>query len=259
MNNDQLMRMAPSIFAEHAHHSRSGKYVYIPTLDLINSMRSEGFNPVQVSMAKNRDQDKKGFGKHLIRFRRDNEIDKREVRELVLINSHDGSSGFRLMAGMYRFVCANGLICGQTDSEIRVRHSGTAINEVIEGSYRILDDFDQVSASVDAMRSTMLSDEHKLAFGRAALAIKYEDSENCGFEPKQIIRPRRVDDQKNDLWSVFNATQENMLKGGQYGMKTNEFGRRVSTHARAIKGIDQNVALNRGLWTLAEEMKRILN
>lgn len=258
LTNDQLIRRAPAIFAEQAHSSRSDRYSYIPTLDLINGMRSEGFYPVQVSEAGSRDQSKKGFGKHLIRFRREDQLESKEAREVVLLNSHDGSSGFRLMAGVYRFVCANGLIVGETDNEIRVRHSGDAVSKVIEGAYKIVSDFDRVSESIDGMKSIILTPGQQRAFGSAALAIKYDDAENCGIRPEQIIRPRRTDDAKGDLWTVFNATQENIIKGGQRGIKLNELGRRVATTTRTIKGIDQSVALNRGLWVLAEKLKEIM-
>lgn len=113
LDNETLIKLAPSIFAQEAHSSRSDRYSYIPTLDLIDGMRSEGFLPVKVTQAGTRDQDKKGFGKHLIRFRRHDQLDASEAREVVLLNSHDGSSGFRLMAGVYRLVCSNGLIIGQ--------------------------------------------------------------------------------------------------------------------------------------------------
>lgn len=259
LSNDQMVRMSPSIFAEQAHSSRSDRYAYIPTVDLVNGMRQEGFLPVQVSEAKTRDHDKKGYGKHLIRFRRADQLESKEAREVVLINSHDGSSAFKLMAGIYRFVCANGLIIGQTDNEIKIRHSGDAVNDVIEGAYSIVNDFDTVANSIDGMKSVILTPDHKRIFGQAALALKYEDVTNCGFQPDQIIRPRRQADTESDIWSVFNATQENIIKGGQRGIKRNELGRRVSTKSRTINGIDQSVALNRGLWILAEEMKKLVS
>ena len=39
--------------------------------------------------------------------------------------------------------------------------------------------------------------------------------------------------------------------------KVNGNGRRVRTSTRAVNGIDQSVALNRGLWILAEEMRKL--
>ena len=37
------------IFAQEAHESRSERYVYIPTIDVLNGLRHEGFEPFMVS------------------------------------------------------------------------------------------------------------------------------------------------------------------------------------------------------------------
>lgn len=258
LGNDELTRMAPAIFAPEAHGSRSERYAYIPTLDLVDSMRKEGFMPVKVSQANCRDDDRKGFNKHLIRFRREDQLSAAEAREVVLVNSHDGSSGFRLMAGVFRLVCANGLIVGQTDNEIRVRHSGDAIGKVIEGAYSIVKDFDRVAEAIDGMKAITLAPEHQKAFGKAALALRFDDAVNCGFRPDQIIRPRRAEDRPSDLWTTFNVAQENIIRGGLHGRKIDANGRPKNTSTRAVNGIDQNVALNRGLWVLAEEMRKLV-
>ena len=47
--------------------------------------------------------------------------------------------------------------------------------------------------------------------------------------------------------------QENTLRGGQPGRSVQ--GRRIRT--RAVGSIDRGVSLNRALWVLAEEMRKI--
>lgn len=257
LDNDELIKMAPSIFAPQAHDSRSQRYAYIPTMDIITGMRSEGFIPVKVSQAKARDEDRKGYCKHLIRFRREDQMASTEAREVVLVNSHDGSSGFRLMAGIYRLVCANGLIVGQSDHEIRVRHSGDAVSKVIEGAYSVVKDFDRVGAQIEGMKALTLQPEQKQAFARAALALRFEEPENCGILPEQILRPRRSADTPSDLWTTFNVAQENIIRGGLHGRKFDANGHRKNVSTRTVNGIDQSVALNRGLWVLAEEMRKL--
>ncbi len=69
----------------------------------------------------------------------------------------------------------------------------------------------------------------------------------------QILRPRRYDDNRADLWTVFNRVQENLVKGGLSGRAAN--GRRQRT--RAVQGIDQNVRLNRALWLLADGLRQL--
>ena len=53
---------------------------------------------------------------------------------------------------------------------------------------------------------------------------------------------------------TYNAIQENMIRGGLHGRRQTSDGRIRRSQTRAINGIDQNVTLNRALWTLAEGM-----
>lgn len=68
-----------------------------------------------------------------------------------------------------------------------------------------------------------------------------------------MLQARRFDDRALDLWTTFSRVQENMIKGGLHGRNGN--GRSMTT--RAVTGIDQNVKLNRALWVLAEEMRKL--
>src|SRR3954453_13050347 len=44
LTNEVMRRYAPSIFAESAHTSRSNKYAYIPTVEIVEGLRKEGFH-----------------------------------------------------------------------------------------------------------------------------------------------------------------------------------------------------------------------
>ena len=46
--------------------------------------------------------------KHMLRLRRDGEINGQHVPEIILLNSHDGTSSYQMLPGYFRFVCQNG-------------------------------------------------------------------------------------------------------------------------------------------------------
>ncbi len=60
-------------------------------------------------------------------------INGQEVPEIILLNSHDGSSSYQMIPGIFRFVCTNGTVCGNNFGEIRVPHKGDIVGQVIEG------------------------------------------------------------------------------------------------------------------------------
>ncbi|MEW5070880.1 DUF932 domain-containing protein [Pseudomonas aeruginosa] len=255
LTDDQIHRVAPSIFADAPHESRSQRYAYIPTAAVLAELRKEGFQPFMVCQTRVRDEGKREHTKHMLRLRHASQINGAEANEIVLLNSHDGTSSYQMLAGMFRFVCSNGLVCGDTVADVRVPHKGDVAGHVIEGAYEVLHGFDRAQESRDAMRAITLDEGEAEVFARAALALKYDPTDNkpAPITESQILMPRRFDDRRPDLWSVFNRTQENLTKGGLHGRSAN--GRRQQT--RPVQGIDSDVRLNRALWMLADGLRQL--
>ena len=253
LSDDQMRAVVPSIFQSEAHDSRSQRYTYVPTVDVLAGLRKEGFEPFFACQSKARDESKREFTKHMLRLRHASAVQTvGEVPEIILVNSHDGSTSYQMLAGMFRFVCCNGMVCGETVDEIRVHHKGDIVGRVIEGAYSVVREFDRVKDSAESMKLLTLSKPEQSAFASAALVAKYgEDA--APISADQVLRPMRREDAGSDLWSTFNRVQEHMVRGGDRSRNAN--GRRSST--RAVNGISQNVSLNRALWTLADQMAKI--
>jgi hypothetical protein len=255
---DLMRQAAPSIFAEGKHASRSERYTYIPTIEVLRGLKREGFEPFMVAQSKSRIEGKSDFTKHMIRMRHAGQVAaKAEANEIILINSHDGASSYSMLAGVFRFVCCNGLVVGDITNDIRIPHRGDIQNDVIEGAFRVLEDFEVVDASTEQMKALTLEPAEQRAFATAALALRYGDrSDGQAAAPvtaDQLIEARRPEDLGHSLWTTLQRVQENTLKGGQRGRSVQ--GRRIQT--RAVGSIDRNVQLNRALWVLAEEMRRL--
>jgi hypothetical protein len=259
LEEDQMRTVAPSVFAEGKHASRSDRYVYIPTIEVLRGLRREGFEPFMVAQGTSRIAGKTEFTKHMIRMRHAGQLQqgKPEANEIILINSHDGASSYQMLAGVFRFVCCNGLVVGDVVEDIRIPHKGNIQGEVIEGAFRVLEDFEAVDAATEGMKALSLRPEEQQAFATAALALRY--GEGTGTQPaapitaQQLMQPRRMEDQGDSLWLSFQRTQENLMRGGQPGRSTQ--GRRIQT--RPVGSIDRGVQLNRALWVLAEEMRKL--
>jgi hypothetical protein len=257
LSNDQLRRAAPSIFAEGARHTMSDRYAFIPTIDVIDGLRGEGWEPVKAMQSASRLADNRDFAKHVIRFRRDDAKPVKAlgdtIAELVLTNSHNGASAYNLMGGLWRLICLNGMVAdmGMADN-LTVRHSGNAVENVIEGSYRVIERLPQVIEGAEKMLAIPLQRNEQLAFATSALSLRYEKDE-APITAEGLLKPNRYADNKDDLWTVFNRVQENMVKGGVRGRSST--GRRMST--RAIGSVSEDIRVNRALWLLAEQMAEI--
>lgn len=174
LSNEQIANVAPSILATEAHESRSARYTYIPTIRVLDGLRNEGFEPFFVCQTRVRDEGKREHTKHIIRLRLANQINGQEANEIILLNSHDGSSSYQLIAGMFRFVCKNGMLCGETLSDIRVPHKGDIVDNVIQGAFDVLDGFDLIREQKEGVKAVTLDREEQAVLAESALALKYD-------------------------------------------------------------------------------------
>ena len=49
-----------------------------------------------------RREDRRDFTKHMIRLRHASQINGAEANEIILLNSHDGTSSYQMLAGQFR-------------------------------------------------------------------------------------------------------------------------------------------------------------
>ena len=264
LTEDEMREKAPSIFATTAHHSRSERFAPIPTIEVVRALSREGFMPVGVKQSRASD-DKREHTKHLIRLRRIDEVVKYTagdtVAEILLKNANDGSAAYDLMAGLFKILCLNSLVAQTSTMEsLRVKHSGDVTSKVIDGTYRVLD---TAVAALEAPRewSTInLDRDEQVAFATAAHVARFGDSEgnvDTAIRPEQMLIARRTADQAPNLWNTFNVVQENTIKGGLSAMGRDCNNRPRRTTTRAVNGIDQDVKLNKALFTLASKMAEL--
>lgn len=258
---EELKAKVPSAFALAPYHKQSDRYAFIPTSNVIAGMAANGFLPVQAGQSRTRVADKKDFTKHMIRFRSIQSIERgaavldEQVLEAVLINSHDGTSAYKLMAGIFRFVCENGMVVSDSlIGSVNIRHSGDVVSEVIEGTANIFESAPKVLAVVNDWKALDMSHDEQLALATAAHIVRFPDADDETPAPvsaDRLLEARRHADMGSDLWSTFNRIQENSLKGIR-----RSYSRRQKA-VRGITSIDGNVNLNRALFTLGQRFAEL--
>jgi hypothetical protein len=262
LSNDGLRRLAPSIFASERHESRSEKYAYIPTIEIVEGMRENGFLPFFAKQGKSRVPGKAEFTKHLIRFRHAGAEGSLTVGgvypEVVLVNSHDGTSAYKAMAGLFRVVCLNGMIAGDRElASVAIPHKGDVMSRVIEGSFEVLSESRKALGIADSWQGITLSRDEQYIMAESAHVLRFADSEGnvaTPIAPAQLLHIRRRDDAGSDLWRTTNRIQENVIRGGLTAMGRDEHNRPRRTTTREVHGIDADVKLNKALWMLGERM-----
>ena len=262
LNHHQLEKLAPSIFGAGGSDKTSDKYSHISTVQVIDAIAREGFLPVYAGQSRSRLPGKIDFAKHVIRFRHQDSIATNSGLhpELVLTNSHDGLSSYKLQSGLFRMVCSNGMVTGETFRQVNVRHTGDVIGNVIEGVYEIVQESEKILDAAESMRALELTTDERQVFAKSVHQLYFGDEESnnrTAITPEKFLRVRRGADRGQDLFTTLNITQENVIRGGLSGYYIDEHKQYRKTSTRAIASIDRNNTLNRALWTLAEEMAKL--
>lgn len=255
MTLEQISDFAPAVNSSTPFYGKVKEhYKHYNTSDLIKVMEKEGFFPVQASQVKVRKNSeiRKNFAKHAIVFR-DNKVNEVGcAAQIVIVNSHDGTSSYRLYFGLYRFVCANGLMVGSEFASQRICHKGEhTIDEIVAISREFAKKASEVNEKIERWNAIQLPKHQQIEMAKEAIEIKFGESEAIkSYKPVDFLEAHNEEDEDNNsLWSVFNRIQENIIKGGVSGQNTR--GRQVRT--RAIRNINKNINLNQALWNLAEQ------
>ena len=237
------------------------KYTPVKTQSLIETLQDKGYKVESVARTKVRKASKDGFQKHMVRLSH-NDLVLRNVGdsrpEIVIVNSHDGLSSLKIMLGVYRLVCSNGMIVGKTFAGFNVRHVGDIQSQIDTGLAAIAAKLPEIASRIEAFNGIMLSQNEQLDFARRALSMVLPKADTINYS--SALNLRRSGDAGNSLWVVYNRLQEAILRGGvQYTTAYQDDANKIVSirhnTTRAVKSIDRQVELNQSLWDLASQYK----
>jgi len=248
-NRERLMKVAPAIFAKEPASTVSDKYTFVPTYNILDLLKDYGYYIVSAEQPRMRSTKSYGlYSKHLVRLRHEDykNFTGTDIPEILLINSHNGKNSLGFFFGIFRLICENGLIISSLNlMSFKSKH----IHFEYETFKNVIDDYmnktDDVLGQIDRFSNIQMSTAQRMSFAKKAKNIIWPDGSLVPEE--MLIKPRREEDDKGDLYTVFNVVQENAMKGA---ISYNTPKRKVKT--KEVKSIDRKLRVNLGLWELAE-------
>jgi len=249
IKNEELLRTyAPAVFATEPEDGRvSDRYSFLPTTDILEILQDEGWTAWKAQQVNARKWST-SHAKHIVRLRHeDMTMDDFGVGdsfpEMLLMNAHNGLGGYTLQGGIFRMVCSNGMVISEQDfGKIQIRHIGFKPEQVVEASKELIMNSSQIADKIGSWQGTEMTQRSRKDFFADAAKLRFKDPDEGLL--LDVATPRRVEDQKTDLWTTFNVAQENLLRGGFRNGITNRM-------VRPISNIQKDVNLNAQLWDLA--------
>ena len=243
--SDNWLEVLPAVNVVDPQHSP--RYKFIETKEIVECAQDLGFEVISAMAIKKKDPQKQAYAKHQILLANQSfAIPGEGYLSLWCRNAHDKTSQFQAMLGFFRTICSNALIAGAQFDSYRLTHSGKAqfdFESVLKGA------INQAPKVIDQVTRMKAIPGHDIEseFASRAIEIFQAPGSTSVINPHSVTHSRRSADDVDSLWTLFNRTQENIIRGGiSYRTKT---GKICTT--RGLSQLDRTAKVNRALWDLA--------
>jgi hypothetical protein len=256
LSREDLKRLAPQTFNHKVSAKLTSKYVHIPTDIIVDDMEKLGWFPYEVKSVKAR-KSNGSMTKHLIQFFNPDiiildETGKEDMcPQLLLVNSHDGTTAVRFEMGVFRFVCENGLVIKSKDfGGFKMKHMGYNFEDLRVHINTLVQTLPQVVERLNTFTQIQMTVEQQHEFAVKAVTARFgEEKVLPQGTIDELLTPVRFEDKGDTAWLVMNKIQEKLTQGGFGYMNAKGKPRK----ARGIKNFTQDVEFNQKLWQLLED------
>ncbi len=257
LSKEELATLAPQTFNHIVSSNLTNKYVHIPTDTIVDDMEKLGWFPYNVKTVKARKKNAQ-TAKHLIQFFNPNIVINNEEGKadlypnLLLINSHDGSTAVRFEMGVFRMVCENGLVIKSKDfGGFKMKHMGYTFEDLRVHINNMVKELPTVVANLNKFSQVEMTPEQQHEFAIKAVEARFgEDKQLTDEDIKGLLIAERKEDVGDTCWLIMNRVQEKLTNGGFSYLSVKGKPRK----ARAIKNFTQDIEFNQKIWSLLEEL-----
>lgn len=245
---DDVRLAAPAAFALSPHPRVSDRYRFFSTAQVLEPLIAKGWFPSRVGQARAYEANRR-YTNHYVALTRPDLIYGGEQIEALLFNSHDGRKKLHFELGVFRGICANGMVWSDDSfGELNLRHLHYSPDEVIEACETIASHAPQVVERIDAWKNLLLDAGKERELAQLGLSLRWP--KNPPIKADDLLFVRRWEDEKPTLWNVFNRVQESITKGGN--VYAREGGKQVRGTTRAVSSISAGLNINKRLWSGAQ-------
>ena len=210
------------------------KPFYIPTLDAVEMLQKDGW--LIKGVAEQRGKGRKISSNYVQMQHPDFSIlDKKGKTEalasITISNSTTGNSPLNLDLGAFRLVCSNGAVRFDRAAESKIKHTEVNYKKLPEIIAKLNNKALILSDVINEMKHIQLSADDIKKFAFDAARLRFDDLTDVNID--DVFKVNRIEDESNDLWTVFNRVQENLTAD--------------------ISNFNTDIKLNQQLFSLADQ------
>jgi hypothetical protein len=248
----EAIQLAPSVGSSRASDKTSSTYQFVSTRNILEKVEDLGWRITGVSA-----QGRSPYAQHRVTLVHEKDLnglvdggnEEDGLLRIELFNSHNLSRRFMMAMGYFRFACSNGLIVATGPAEsIRTKHrfSDGRMESIMEQIESVSERFPRILNTIKDFKSRQLNEQEQRDFAEYAIKGRYlyrqalpKTFSNLDRMTERMLTCRRVEDEGNSAWEIYNRVQENIVKG-------------IDGVTRPMLGYGDNVRVNQLLWKGAE-------
>lgn len=217
----------------------SSKYSHIKTEDVVAFFERKGFTKVGVS-AKKRDNNLQQF--HVAVMEDRSRTFHNGYARIIIGNDYSCKVMFKLSAGFFNTICANGMVSGESIYEFKRKHKGIiSLDELLENEYsKIAAAFEQMERRITKLKETVLTAKQKFRIGYAAIRRGGIRTDSRVIDFRDYFKALRPEEEVDNGWTFMNIIQEKLMRTG---IKTIE-----GNNIQFLKDNRKRLEVNQYLW-----------
>ena len=161
------------------------------------------------------------------------------------MNSCDGKYPLNLDFGMYRVVCGNGLVRKDIIADTKIKHTEKDYNRLPQIIANLENKIQPMFKQFESLKNVTLTSKQLSELLSKVSKLRGFDRNTSLAVRNQLLNVHRDEDKGDDLWSVYNRLQENLIKPNML----------VNADGKIIGGVSnpfENIKVNQDLYELVE-------
>ena len=153
------------------------------------------------------------------------------LASITLSNSCTGIQPLNMDLGAFRLVCSNGAVRFDRAAESNIKHTEVNYRDLPQIIAKMNNKAIILAEEISNMKRKQLSVDDMKKFAFEAARLRFDDTIEMNVE--DLLRINRIEDEGNDVWTVFNRIQENLTAD--------------------VKNLNADILLNQQLFALADQ------
>lgn len=216
---DQLPKISTSFVQDQAHQTKTEKFIAIQPSEIAGVLANHGFDLVSLKSGKARLADRADHQTTIARYRSRDPLTissgGREMFMDLVFKVPHLYGALQAFVGTFRQVCTNGLVVGEKFATGRVRHVGDALSQLQTLIPTLVSQHDTLVDTIRAMQARPVSAVELSELTKAVARLRLGQNDKIvSIQYDDLIKVRRQEDSQNDLFSVMNVLQENVMRHG---------------------------------------------